>query len=89
MADDGPVRLRLQDRILRARHAIRDAGFNSHKYKPKGGVLRVDVLVPVYFDDGCFFRDDLENSVRQQISDAAAPKVAPVAKRGPGRPRKT
>jgi len=60
--------MRLQDKILKARKAIRAAGFASGKFKPSGTALRVDIIVPVTFDDFDLSMVDLAHYVRDKIA---------------------
>lgn len=61
----GPMRL--QDRVLKAKQAIRAAGFHSGQFKPGGKSLRVDVVVPVTFHDFDKSQDELVDHLRAEI----------------------
>jgi hypothetical protein len=71
--------MRLQHRILAARKAITAAGFKSGKYKPKGGVLNVEVIVSVPFEDCSLPVDELKAAVLRRVRERCSPtRVEPV-----------
>lgn len=62
----------LHESILRAKKAIKAAGFQSGSFKPRGGTLTVDVTVPVCFDDWTLDENGLRQCVFDKIADAVA-----------------
>lgn len=85
--------IRLQTKILTMRHAIRNAGFRSGKFKPVGSLLRMEVLVPVSVEDWSMDEEAMSAFIKKRIAESVdAEPPAPIAPlmmpRPRGRPRK-
>ncbi len=65
------ITLKLPFKVLKAKRAVKAAGFQSGKFRPSHGALRLEVLVPIVFEDWDFSVEDGPSIVRKKLLERA------------------